>query len=207
MSSHPLNQRPWAVQLADPCLNVLVLPSTSAAAALPVPPPGSVSRPAVDRPAVVLVQPHSQSDHHADYADALHQGAVGLLDLTSGPSEMIAVVRCAARGQTVLPQPVAQRLAAWRRGARPELTEQQREWLRQLAQGATTRGLARHAGHSERAMYRLLADVYAQLGAANRTQALLAAQRFGLLAPDLAAELAPHLVRTLAPNCSCAVSQ
>jgi DNA-binding CsgD family transcriptional regulator len=53
--------------------------------------------------------------------------------------------------------------------------------LRHLADSGTVASLARTVGYSEREMYRLLGGVYARLGASNRTEALLLAERWGLL--------------------------
>jgi DNA-binding NarL/FixJ family response regulator len=54
-------------------------------------------------------------------------------------------------------------------------------WLRDLANGATVAQLAKQAGYSERAMFRLLRQVYARLQVRNRTQALLHARQQGWL--------------------------
>ncbi len=50
-----------------------------------------------------------------------------------------------------------------------------------LAHGATIASISRRFNHSEREMYRLLSRTYQRLGARNRTDALLLAQRFDLL--------------------------
>jgi DNA-binding CsgD family transcriptional regulator len=55
------------------------------------------------------------------------------------------------------------------------------EWLRQLASGTTVAKLADGAGYSERAMFRLLRDLYQRMGAQNRTEALLKARQRGWL--------------------------
>lgn len=70
------------------------------------------------------------------------------------------------------------------RGSPPRLVVAERAWLRELAQGSTVTALARTAGYSEREMYRLLAKLYTRLAATGRTEALLAAERWGLLDPD-----------------------
>ena len=57
-------------------------------------------------------------------------------------------------------------------------------WLRALADGVTVSSLARASGYSQREMYRLLAALYARLGADSRTDALLRADRAGLLGTD-----------------------
>jgi DNA-binding NarL/FixJ family response regulator len=63
----------------------------------------------------------------------------------------------------------------------PSLTDVEQAWLRRLAAGGTVAGLARGCGYSEREMYRRLSDMYSRLGARTRTEALLLAERFGLL--------------------------
>ena len=68
--------------------------------------------------------------------------------------------------------------------AAPSLTVVEQAWLRRLATGGTVAGLARSCGYSEREMYRRLSAVYQRLGARTRTEALLLAERIGLLSDD-----------------------
>jgi DNA-binding NarL/FixJ family response regulator len=96
-------------------------------------------------------------------------------------SRIVGVVRAAADGHTLMPRDIARTLCRPRNGPPPQLSPREREWLLRLADSWTVGGLARRAGYSEREMYRLLADVYARLGASNRTEALLFADRWGLL--------------------------
>jgi DNA-binding NarL/FixJ family response regulator len=49
-------------------------------------------------------------------------------------------------------------------------------WLRDLANGVSVGRIAEGAGYSERMMFRLLRDLYARLGARNRTEALMLAR-------------------------------
>ena len=53
--------------------------------------------------------------------------------------------------------------------------------LRELARGTTVGRLAADVGYSERMMFRLLRELYARLGAGNRTDALVKAQAKGWL--------------------------
>ena len=101
--------------------------------------------------------------------------------------DVVAAVGAATRGFALLPVAVTQGLVS--RGipgeSTPRLSDRELAWLRSLAHGATVASLARSAGYSEREMYRLLSAVYEKLGATTRTQALLHADRWGLLrAPD-----------------------
>lgn len=114
-------------------------------------------------------------------AGALRDGAIGVVAAGSELIQAVAVIAAAARGHTLLPRPVAQAMCRTLPGAAPELLTHEREWLRQLADARTVATLARMAGYSEREMYRRLNGIYARLGAGNRTEALLLAQRHGLL--------------------------
>ena len=117
-------------------------------------------------------------------AEALRLGATGVIALDAELSQVIGVVRAAADGQTLLPRQVARSLCRSQVGPVPQLLAKERDWLRHLADCGTVAGLARTVGYSEREMYRLLGGVYARLGASNRTEALLLAERWGLLEDD-----------------------
>jgi DNA-binding NarL/FixJ family response regulator len=115
------------------------------------------------------------------YSDALHAGATGAFAQDAELIEIARVVVCAGLGLTLLPVDVARALNRRSVGRRPHLTTLDLQYLRMLADGATVASVARRLAHSEREMYRLLSGTYQRLGARNRTDALLLAQRFGLL--------------------------
>ena len=118
------------------------------------------------------------------YARALarHEGAV---PLAAEVGEIVTVVQAACGGRVLLPAGVARLLVTRGAGpeARPRLEPREAAWLRALSEDRTVDALARAAGMSEREMYRRLASVYQRLGATGRAQALVRAQRFGLLDP------------------------
>jgi DNA-binding NarL/FixJ family response regulator len=114
-------------------------------------------------------------------AEALRVGATGVVALDAELNQVIGVVRAAAGGQTLLPRQIAKALCRQQAGPVPQLLPRERDWLRHLADSGTVASLARGVGYSEREMYRLLGGVYARLGASNRTEALLLAERWGLL--------------------------
>lgn len=60
-------------------------------------------------------------------------------------------------------------------------TAEELRWLRHLADGSTVAQVARTAGYTDRAFYRRLKQVYLTLGTTSRTEALLEANRRGLL--------------------------
>ncbi|WP_432564334.1 hypothetical protein [Kineococcus sp. SYSU DK003] len=129
-------------------------------------------------PAVLLEDP-SPAQHMA----ALRAGARAVTHSGAPLAELIAVLSAAARGGTVLSAPVARALVMPLAGVRtPDVPAEERNWLRQLARGVSVAELALRSSYSEREMYRLLNRAYQRLGAANRTEALLVAQRAGLLA-------------------------
>jgi DNA-binding NarL/FixJ family response regulator len=117
-------------------------------------------------------------------AEALRVGATGVVALDAELNQVIGVVRAAAGGQTLLPRQIAKALCRQQAGPVPQLLPRERDWLRHLADSGTVASLARTVGYSEREMYRLLGGVYARLGAGNRTEALLLAERWGLLEGD-----------------------
>ena len=111
-------------------------------------------------------------------------GATGAFVHDAELGHVVRTVQCAGLGLTLLPVAVARALNRPSVSGSPELGARDLEYLRTLANGATVAGLARRYGYSEREMYRLLSSVYRQLGAQNRTEALLLAQRFGLLGEE-----------------------
>jgi DNA-binding NarL/FixJ family response regulator len=115
----------------------------------------------------------------AQYREALAAG-VTALPAGSADEDVVLAVGAAVRAFTYLPADAA-RVLAGNDGDRPVITEQEACWLRALVDGSTVASLARTVGYSEREMYRVLGNLYGRLGAANRTEALLRADRWGLL--------------------------
>lgn len=114
---------------------------------------------------------------------AMQRGAVGVLEPGSELEHAVEVLAAVAAGLVVLPDHVVdQVLAAGREHtSAPALSETERSWLRWLGTGGTVATLAASACYSEREMYRLLRALYTRMGAGGRTEALLQAERWGLL--------------------------
>jgi DNA-binding NarL/FixJ family response regulator len=115
----------------------------------------------------------------ANYVRAISAGAAGATPRTVSMAELRMVFQAAVEGSTLLPTDVVQALAG--RGAvTTSVTDHpsSREigWLRDLANGVSVGRIAEGAGYSERMMFRLLRDLYARLGARNRTEALMLAR-------------------------------
>ena len=114
---------------------------------------------------------------------ALSAGAVAVLPRAATSDRIREAFDAAIRGKAVVPVDVLRALITGRLPEpEPDVpSETEREWLRMLAQGVTVSQVADHAGYSERMMFRLLRALYAKLGAANRTQALINARDSGWL--------------------------
>jgi DNA-binding NarL/FixJ family response regulator len=117
------------------------------------------------------------------FCQALSLGACSAAGWDATGEEVIALLAAGLQDRSIIPTPVARRLARQRSGGQPAvgLTEMQVEWLSRLASGVTVSALAARAGYSEREMYRLLAATYQVLGTENRSQALVKAARWGVL--------------------------
>jgi DNA-binding NarL/FixJ family response regulator len=92
------------------------------------------------------------------------------------------IFRAAVLGEILLPLEVVRGLAAGREFAGDEEespSAREVEWLRQLAAGVTVAQLAERVGYSERAMFRMLNDLYRRMKVANRLEALIHAHDRG----------------------------
>jgi len=127
----------------------------------------------------LLVDP--TADRHAE---SLRLGAHAAVAWDAAPERIASAVRCALEGDTLLPTEVAREIAV----SGPPLhdpdwiTAEETDWLRFLASGATVQQLAEKIGYSERALYRVLHGLYGRMRVSNRTEAILQASRWGLIA-------------------------
>jgi DNA-binding NarL/FixJ family response regulator len=116
----------------------------------------------------------------ARYRQLLASGT-SALPSDSTDDDVVLAVEAATRAFACLPV-TAVCAAGGADGDPPAVSRREVSWLRALSAGETVAGVARTAGYSQREMYRLLRDLYGRLGADNRTEALLRADRLGLLA-------------------------
>jgi len=135
------------------------------------------------RPEAILVAVLADLSIDA-YVRAVRAGAAVAVGREADPDQLLDVVRAAIAGLSILPLAVVRALVSGQPTAVREadtLTDSEVAWLRQLAHGGTVVEIARGAGYSERMMFRLLRDLYAKLGVANRAEALFRAQERGWL--------------------------
>jgi DNA-binding NarL/FixJ family response regulator len=115
---------------------------------------------------------------------AVEAGAAAVVHWDASPETFRRAVEAAIEGRSLLPTEVLQALAMpVTRAPEPPAGPSNREveWLRVLASGATVAQLANRMGYSERAMFRLLRQLYVRLGVRNRTEALIRAHERGWL--------------------------
>ena len=117
----------------------------------------------------------------------LDAGATGYILKTAESREIVRAVRATAAGQTALDPAVAPRLIA--RLTKPTasgdtLTERELDVLRLAARGQTNKQIGAELAISDRTVQNHLANIYAKLGAASRTEAVTAALQRKLIRLD-----------------------
>jgi DNA-binding NarL/FixJ family response regulator len=128
-----------------------------------------------EAPVIALIEGGSAPDG----ARAVRAGARSVLPRGVAQGVLRRTVEATMDGQAVLPAAVVDLLAAGR-DQDPETVDSDRiGWLGKLASGTTVAQLAAQAGYSERAMFRLLAALYREMGARNRIEAVVRARDRG----------------------------
>jgi two-component system, NarL family, response regulator LiaR len=114
----------------------------------------------------------------------LDAGATGYILKTAESREIVRAVRATAAGQSALDPAVAPRLIA--RLTKPAaggdtLTERELNVLRLAARGQTNKQIGAELAISDRTVQNHLANIYAKLGVASRTEAVTAALQRNLI--------------------------
>jgi DNA-binding NarL/FixJ family response regulator len=132
-----------------------------------------------DGPAVLVLTTY---DTDADIVRAVEAGANGYL-LKDAPRETLAdAIRRAARGETVLAPPVVARLAhRMRTPVGPVLTDRETQVLQCVARGLSNSQVGRELHIGEATVKTHLLRSFEKLGVADRTAAVTAAYRAGLI--------------------------
>ena len=132
-----------------------------------------------DPPEVLVLTTY---DTDADIVRAVEAGATGYL-LKDTPLPVLAdAVRAAARGETVLAPPVAARLAERLRApAQAELTPRELDVLRAVARGLSNSEVGRELFIGEATVKTHLLRIFSKLEVTDRTAAVTAAYRRGLI--------------------------
>jgi DNA-binding NarL/FixJ family response regulator len=114
----------------------------------------------------------------------LEAGAQGYLSKAARAHELVAAVRAVAAGETVLSPGVASRVLSRTAGSTPDLTPRELDMLRAAARGLGNKQIGTELGVSARTVQTHLTRVFAKLGVASRTEAVLYAIKRGWVLPD-----------------------
>lgn len=135
-----------------------------------------------DAPQVLILTTY---DTDADIVRAVEAGARGYLLKDAPPDQIAQAIVRAARGETVLAATVATRLADRMRARNPaaELTARELEVLALVAEGQSNAEVGRSLFIGEATVKTHLLRAFAKLGVSDRTAAVTAAYRLGLLPP------------------------
>jgi DNA-binding NarL/FixJ family response regulator len=112
--------------------------------------------------------------------EALNAGAIGYLLKDAEPEEVVRAVRAAANGDAPLDPRAAREVLSAQREVPPDLTEREREILGLVAAGHANKVIALRLGISHKTVRNTLSGACRKIGATDRTQAALWAQRTGL---------------------------
>ncbi|MDT0269899.1 response regulator transcription factor [Streptomyces sp. DSM 44915] len=127
-------------------------------------------------------------DTDSDTLPAIEAGATGYLLKDAPREELLAAVRAAAEGRSVLSPAVASRLlGALRAPARPAdgtLSEREREVLALVARGTSNRAVAARLFISEATVKTHLTHIYRKLDVRDRAAAVAAGYDLGILGGD-----------------------
>jgi DNA-binding NarL/FixJ family response regulator len=114
----------------------------------------------------------------ADIRRALEAGARGYLLKDMLLTDVIRAVRAVRRGERVIPNAVADRLAEF--PERSDLTERELEVLQLVARGLSNKEVAHAIGRADETVKIHLRNVFAKLDVADRTEAVTVALTRGL---------------------------
>ena len=121
-------------------------------------------------------------DTDADILPAIEAGATGYLLKDAPRDELFRAIRATAAGEAVLAPAVAKRLMVKMRApAEEKLSARELEVLGLVASGASNSGIAQALHISEATVKSHLLHIFGKLGVADRTAAVTAALRRGVL--------------------------
>ncbi len=114
---------------------------------------------------------------------AMEAGASGYVLKNADASQIVSAVRAVAAGQVAIGAEAARALVTQLAGASANhveaLTERELDVLKLAAEGLTNRGIGRQLSISDRTVQGHLANIYAKLGVASRTEAVTKALQLG----------------------------
>ncbi len=137
------------------------------------------------RTKVVVLTAHTDE---ARVVAALRAGAIGYVRKDADPELLLTAVRAAAKGQSMIDPSIAgsvlQEVLGGETAVRKQLTERETTVLHALAHGKTNREIAQTLTVSEETIKTHVGNILSKLQMNQRTQAVVAALKQGLLSLD-----------------------
>jgi len=139
--------------------------------------------------AVILI--YTGFEFHNHFNLMIEAGISGFILKTSGGEQLVTAVRCAARGEAVLPIPLMRQLRraamhspepAGKDGGSLAISSKEFEILKQIAQGKSNRDIAELLLMSQRSLEYGLTNLFVKLGVKSRVEAAIKAKQLGFLA-------------------------
>lgn len=127
-------------------------------------------------PIVVL----SASESRADMQGALDRGALGFIPKSATPAVMLSALQLVLSGGVYVPPELVERSAERFPATHIKLTPRQVDVLRCVIDGKSNKTIAAELGLTVATVKAHATAVFKALNVSNRTQAALAAERFGL---------------------------
>ena len=131
---------------------------------------------------IVILTMHDEPEMTRQALDA---GAVGYLTKGLSFADVLATVRAAAAGETALTSGLATSMLNQIRRSevptKPLLSDRQVQILQRIADGKTTKEVARELGITQKTVHNHLNAIYRKLDTQNLTHAVLSAVKLGLI--------------------------
>lgn len=131
-----------------------------------------------DPPRVLILTTYASD---ADIVRAVDAGATSYLLKDTAPETLVAGIRSAAAGETVLAPPIAARLLDRMTTPSQALTVRELDVLEQLAVGGSNREIAKRLFISEATVKSHLVHIFDKLGVGSRTKVVAVARERGLI--------------------------
>ncbi|KXH78364.1 response regulator transcription factor [Sporosarcina sp. HYO08] len=143
----------------------------------------------IDPDATVLI--YTGYDIAPHYNLLMDAGATGFVSKTASPEQLITVIRCALRGEVVVPLQLLKQLRRVNTESlvnvgepnlgKMTLSRKEQEILEGVLRGLTNKEIASELSMGQRTIEYHLTKTFAKLGVTSRTEAIMKAKEHGLL--------------------------
>jgi two-component system, NarL family, response regulator len=123
----------------------------------------------------------SASCEPEDVIESMRAGARGYLTKDIEPQDLLQAIRTVSKGEVVLAPLAASVIFSSSSEALEPLTDAELHILKLLAEGSDVANVAKDVAMSESSLKRAIREIQRKLGVSNRTQAIVAAAKKGLI--------------------------